>query len=76
MRQQLRSSHKHSKLFKLHVFLKRVVSFQITKPGNIESIYCQKIFMGILNHENILHEKFITQKFQIYDMNPALMKAQ
>jgi len=33
----------------------RAVSFQITKPGNVESIYYRKkIFMGILDHENIL----------------------
>ena len=43
-----------------------VVSFQITKPGNIESIlYCHKIFVGILDHKNIFTQKK-TKNFQIY----------
>ena len=37
--QQLRGSHKCSKLFILHVFLVCAISFQITKPGNV---CCQK----------------------------------
>ena len=42
-----------------------VVSFQITKPRNIELIlYCRKIFVGILDHKNIFTQK--TKNFQIY----------
>ena len=33
---QLRDSHECSKLFVLHVFLVCIVSFQITKPRNVE----------------------------------------
>ena len=32
-----------------------IVSFHITKVGNVDSIlYCQKNFMGILDHNSIL----------------------
>ena len=50
-----------SKLFVLHVFLACVVSFQITKPGNVKLIW--KIFRGFLDHEIIKREKFTTHKF-------------
>ena len=69
VRQQLRGSHERSKLLVLHAFLTYVVSFQITKPVNVESIlYCQKIFVGILDYEKfsykkLKHENVRTQKF-------------
>ena len=36
--QQLHGSHEHSRMFIPPVFLARIVSFQITKPGNVESV--------------------------------------
>ena len=54
------------KLFVLHVFLVCTVPFQITKPGNVESINTVKKFCGttkIFLHENLKHENFITRKF-------------
>jgi len=45
-------------------FLAGTVSFEITKPGNVELIYYrQKVFVGILHHENIFTQKFKTRKF-------------
>ena len=38
VRQQLHGNHKCSKLFVPDIFLACIVSFQITKPGNVESI--------------------------------------
>ena len=68
--QQLNGSHEHSsKLFVLHVFLACAVSFQTTKPGNVESINTVKKFSWvswttkISLHENLKHENFITWKF-------------
>ena len=46
---------------KLFVLLACVVLFQITEPRNVEPR--QKIFMGILDHENIFTRKFKTRKF-------------
>ena len=51
------------KLFVFHLFLACAVSFQITKPGNVESINCQNIFVGIQDHENIFTWKFKTRRF-------------
>ena len=45
---------------KLFVLLACVVSFQITKPGNVEP---SKNFVGIWDHGNIFTRKFKTQKF-------------
>ena len=52
-------SHERSKLFVLHVFLVCVVSFQITKSGNVESLqYHHIIFVGILDYEYVTIRKF------------------
>ena len=45
---------------KLFVLLACVVSFQITKPGNLNR---KKIFVSIPDHENIFTRKFKTRKF-------------
>ena len=59
VRQQLRGSHECSKLFVLHFLLACVVSFQIIKPWNVESIlYHQKVFLTtkVYLHEKLEHE--------------------
>ena len=48
---------------KLFVLLASVVLFQITKPGNVNR---KKIFVGILDHENIFTQKLKHENFQIY----------
>ena len=45
---------------KLFVLLACVVSFQITKAGNVA---LSKIFVGIQDHQNIFTQKFKTRKF-------------
>ena len=48
----------------LHVILACAVLFQITKPGNVESIHTiEKFFVGIQDHKNIFIRKFKTRKF-------------
>ena len=58
VRQQLHGNHERSIQA---VRIACVVSFQITKPGNVNR---QKIFVGILDHEIFLREnlKRITRK--------------
>ena len=53
--------HKHSELFILYIFLRCVILFQITKPGNVESIE-EKKFIGIFDHKSI----FLHKNFQVY----------
>jgi len=50
--------YKHSELFILYTFLRCVISFQITKPGNVESIE-EKKFIGIFETTKV----FFTRKF-------------
>ena len=66
------------KLFILHVFLVFIVSFQITKPGNVESINTVKKFSWVSRTtkiflcKNLKHKNFITQNFQIYGIEKGL----
>ena len=53
--QQLHGSH-----IKFFVLLACIVSFQITKPGNVEP---SNIFVGIQDHENIFTQKFKIRRF-------------
>ena len=51
-----------------------VVLLQITKPRNKESILChQKIFVGILVHENIFYMKIKTQKSMVLHINNTFL---
>ena len=75
VRQQLRGSHRCSKLFVIYNFLMWVVSFQITIPGNVESILYRQIFF-VARSRKIKTRKFTISMVAVYtilnDCNASL----